>query len=746
MRKCPACGSSSTHTATFCGSCGGALNETSKPAPANPKPAEKTFANGRYRTIRLLGEGGSKIVYLAEDTVLGRKIAFCLIKTTSLDAAGRTRLEHEARAMAELGDHPHIVSVYDLGREGNAPFIVMQFMAGGSVDWLLKRSHNNHLPVPDALRIADEVCQALEDAHSRGVIHRDVKPASVFLTEDGTSKLGDFGLALGRDVSRITMAGMMVGTASYMSPEQASGRDVGPQSDLHSLGAMLYEMLSGRPPFVSQDLATIVTQLLTADPRPPGRHNPMVVHELDDLVLRLLAKNLYDRPRNASSVLAELRAISSQPSTIEAPASTVVLERPDLGAAASPDGMVSILFSDIENSTAMTERLGDLRAREIIHDHNAIIDRLTRRAFGHVVKTMGDGFMISFASARHALECAISIRREMTAYSAGQAEWPLRVRIGLHVGGPLREGGGDFFGTMVNMAARIGAKAESGQILVSATLKEVTETLGEFSFGQARDLELKGFAGLHRVFEVRWRPDGATRSIVQPAPTGAYAQVERTRRLRGGNTVLTRRDSVTRRRLRWRTPAIAVAAFVLLFAAAYAAATYEQQRIEGTLAALHESANALKQERAADEAQAAKREKELQAALAVQRRQALADQAHRAEMARLRVDAQRAAAARAQEQARAAERDRENVLAAQRRLLQAQRQEAEREDTERQMGAAGAALGGLIGGSTSRPTAAQNSAVGSTFGAVMGGLLGTAITAPQAPAAAPTPGATQMGQ
>src|SRR5262249_40680281 len=154
-----------------------------------------------------------------------------------------------------------------------------------------------------------EVCRALEHAHARGIIHRDVKPSNVFLGADGTAKLGDFGLALTRDPSRLTVEGMMVGTVAYMAPEQALGRPPDPRSDLYALGAMLYEMVAGRPPFLGDDALAIVSQHLNTAPVAPSWHNAEVPRGLEALILQLLAKTPDERPASAAAVREALTGV-----------------------------------------------------------------------------------------------------------------------------------------------------------------------------------------------------------------------------------------------------------------------------------------------------------------------------------------------------------------------------------------------------------------------------------------------------
>src|SRR5687768_1390016 len=190
-----------------------------------------SFAAGRYKVQRLIGHGGQKQVYLARDTHLDRDVVISLLKTEQLDQSSVARLRREAQTMGRLAGHPHIVTVHDIGEEGGRPYIVSEYIEGGSVADLLKRSDKNRLPLEEATRIAEQVCQSLAYAHSQGIVHRDLKPANVWLTQDRKAMLGDFGLAVGLDLSRITTEGVIVGTALYMSPEQILGRQAEPQSD-----------------------------------------------------------------------------------------------------------------------------------------------------------------------------------------------------------------------------------------------------------------------------------------------------------------------------------------------------------------------------------------------------------------------------------------------------------------------------------------------------------------------------------
>jgi class 3 adenylate cyclase/tetratricopeptide (TPR) repeat protein/DNA polymerase III delta prime subunit len=312
---CATCGRHNPAGARFCRGCGASLQGDHPVLPAEDGDIEGApvrVGGGRYAVQRYLGEGGRKRVYVARDTMLDRDVALAIVKTTGLDEMGRLRVHREAQAMARLGDHPHIVTVHDIGEERGEPYIVSQYMAGGALETLLEEAPGRRLDLSTALEVADGVCQALEHAHRHGIVHRDLKPANVFLTEEGTAKLGDFGLAFSLERSRVTQAGVIVGTVSYMAPEQALGHQPGPAADLYSLGAMLYEMVAGRPPFVGDDVVSVISQHQNAEPVAPSWHDAYVPKELEDVILELLAKSPEERP-DAPATREKLAAVDPNP-------------------------------------------------------------------------------------------------------------------------------------------------------------------------------------------------------------------------------------------------------------------------------------------------------------------------------------------------------------------------------------------------------------------------------------------------
>jgi hypothetical protein len=307
---CPKCGHVNPQSAKFCEKCAQPLVEA--PTPSRPPSSQPTsFAGGRYQVKKFLGEGGKKKVYLAHDTLLDRDVAFALIKTEKLDDNARKRINREARAMGKLGDHPNIVTVHDIGEQEGQPYIVIPYMAGGDVEGLIEKAPEHRLSLDKVIDITKCICKGLEFAHSKGIIHRDLKPGNVWLSADGTAKIGDFGLAVAIDLSRLTQSGMMVGTVSYMPPEQAMGGKVTEQADLYSLGAMLYEMVTGRPPFVGDDSVSIIGQHINTPPVSPTWHRADLPPALEALITQLLEKDPGKRPESATVVLQALESIEA---------------------------------------------------------------------------------------------------------------------------------------------------------------------------------------------------------------------------------------------------------------------------------------------------------------------------------------------------------------------------------------------------------------------------------------------------
>jgi eukaryotic-like serine/threonine-protein kinase len=282
---------------------------------------------GRYRLERSLGHGGMATVHLGHDETLGRDVAIKrLSEALSGDEVFRERFMREARTAAGLS-HPNIVGVFDVGEEDGIPYIVMECVAGRTLAELLAE----HGPL-DPDRTVDlilQACAGLEHAHAAGLVHRDIKPQNLLVRDDDTLKIVDFGIARPVDGTQLTLAGTILGTAAYLAPEQALGERVTAAADLYSLGAVTYELLSGRPPYEFESLAELPVK--QREGPPPAIDG--VSEELEDAVRRCLAPDPADRPRSAAALAHELAQASPESPTeplpaAEATAATQVISRP----------------------------------------------------------------------------------------------------------------------------------------------------------------------------------------------------------------------------------------------------------------------------------------------------------------------------------------------------------------------------------------------------------------------------------
>ena len=262
-----------------------------------------TLFDGRYRIVRKLGSGGMADVYLAEDEELGRRVAIKILNDRHAnDESFVERFRREAKNAAGLS-HPNIVSIYDRGEAEGTYYIAMEYLDGRSLKELVVA--RGPLPIGDAIEFTRQVLGALRFAHRKGVVHRDIKPHNVMADADGRLKVTDFGIARA-GVSQMTEAGSIIGTAQYLSPEQARGAAVDQRSDLYSVGILLYEMLTGTVPFTGDSPVEIAMKHLSDTPRPPSLERPDIPPDLDMIVLRALAKSPDDRFQTAEEMAAEL--------------------------------------------------------------------------------------------------------------------------------------------------------------------------------------------------------------------------------------------------------------------------------------------------------------------------------------------------------------------------------------------------------------------------------------------------------
>jgi eukaryotic-like serine/threonine-protein kinase len=290
------------------------------PSDFPPLKSRDARSDGRYGLQKRIGSGGMAEVYLAHDRELDRDVAFKrLWEHYAQDEEVVERFEREARSAASL-NHPNIAAVYDRGKtEDGSYYIVMELVSGGNLkERILK---DGPLPASKTAELGLQVAQALRAAHERGVIHRDIKPQNVLLTESGQAKVTDFGIARAAAASTVTKSGFVLGTAYYLSPEQALGHPASPRSDLYSLGVVLYEMLTGELPHDAETQVGIVMKHVSGQLRPPKELNREVPEELNGVVVRLLARDPEDRYQDAAELIKDLERVplEESPAAVLAP-------------------------------------------------------------------------------------------------------------------------------------------------------------------------------------------------------------------------------------------------------------------------------------------------------------------------------------------------------------------------------------------------------------------------------------------
>src|SRR3954447_1465691 len=280
--------------------------------------------SGRYELGELIGYGGMAEVHLGRDLRLNRDVAIKVLRADlARDPSFLNRFRREAHSAAGL-NHPSIVSVYDTGEDAGPdgtpqPFIVMEYVHGRTLRDIVKSE--GRLPVRRAMEIVAEVCSALDFSHRNGIIHRDVKPANVMITPQGAVKVMDFGIAraVADNAATVTQTANVIGTAQYLSPEQARGESVDARSDVYSTGCLLYELITGVPPFQGDSPVAVAYQHVRENPVVPSARNPELPRVLDSIVMKSLAKNQQNRYQSTGEMEEDLqRALANQPVRAEA--------------------------------------------------------------------------------------------------------------------------------------------------------------------------------------------------------------------------------------------------------------------------------------------------------------------------------------------------------------------------------------------------------------------------------------------
>ncbi|MEW5976095.1 MAG: protein kinase [Acidobacteriota bacterium] len=271
---------------------------------------------GRYEIVGELGRGAMGIVYRARDPVIGRFVAIKTVRLGDFSAPNqleelKARLIREAQSAGSLS-HPNIITVFDVGEEDGLSYIAMELVEGVSLEQMLEEGHL--FSERQLVSIAEQVADALGYAHAQNIVHRDIKPANIMLTREGRVKVADFGIAKVGS-SRLTQTGMLLGSPSYMAPEHFLGKELDGRSDIFALGVVLYELITGQPPFVGDNLGTLSYKIVHEDPAPLLQMKPGVSPELNDIVMRMLSRNPSERFQDAQQVCQALARLKDQSSS-----------------------------------------------------------------------------------------------------------------------------------------------------------------------------------------------------------------------------------------------------------------------------------------------------------------------------------------------------------------------------------------------------------------------------------------------
>ncbi len=502
----------------------------------------------RYEITRLLGEGGMGKVYVAVQSSVDREVALKVLHPESLKDSKRVaRFYREAKAASQL-NNPHVVRLYDFGVDDDTdmPFIAMELLHGQTLEDRL----NNGGPVSphEAMDLFKQIAQALAEAEPLKLVHRDLKPENIFLTTlpggETFVKVMDFGIAKmdsSSDTGQLTATGIVVGTPTYMAPEQISGKDVDSRTDIYALGCILHEMLTGSPPYEAKDMMAVlmahIQQPIPALPDPLACGIPPIP-ELVSLYEAMLQKKISKRPVNVADFIdrinqtTEALVTSLEEVTVRTPLGPPTVPRKKRTVSGeAPMGLVTLVFTDIEHSTELWEASSQMM-EEALETHQDVMRDLIEEHMGYEVKTEGDAFMVAFASPVRAVNWCIAAQRALQSAPWSEAllarpeacEAPgirgLRVRMGVHLGEPLcrtdpTTGRMDYFGPSVNRAARVASAAHGGQILVTGTVWDTVHETVEASANDLGQHRLKGLEHVQHLVEVKVE-DFSDRSFPPP--------------------------------------------------------------------------------------------------------------------------------------------------------------------------------------------------------------------------------------
>jgi len=481
---------------------------------------------GRFEIKRRLGKGGMGIVYLARDTTLDTEVVLKLLLPHMTAGGDIDRFKRELLVARRIS-HPAVCRLFDIHEEAGFHFISMEYIPGKTLEDVIR--DEAPLEAERALRLILAALEGIAAAHDIDIIHRDLKPGNIMVSGDDKVSILDFGLSKALDLASITVTNVRVGTVQYMSPEVFQNNEANRQSDLYSLGVVLYECLTKHLPFKGYDMVTIGRAAAAGNWLPPRLVNPDIPQVVERLMSRALEPSLHKRFKSTgefkqavNAVLAEIAPEKEAPPADDRESRISDSVKEVFGNPSYSEVLrarvrnTTILFSDIVAITEYFDKHGDVSGTKRIQCQNDLLFPVVQRYKGEVIKTVGDAIMACFDTAEDGVGAAIGMQRALERYneSVEKTDEKLNVRIGLNSGESIFESR-DIFGDVVNVAARICAQARGGQILISSATRSALHPERHPTTFHSK-VSLKGKSIPQKLYAVHWHPELAE----EPEPTG----------------------------------------------------------------------------------------------------------------------------------------------------------------------------------------------------------------------------------
>jgi serine/threonine protein kinase len=473
---------------------------------------------GRFKLEKKLGEGSTGTVFLAHDGLLRTKVALRVLNPNLTEGAAFERISREVLLARQIS-HPGISRIFDLHQEKDIFFVTMEYIEGATLDSVVAAC--KVIPALQAARLADEIAKALGAAHESNMVHGGLTMSNIVLREEGKVSVLDFGLSSTRDLAGTTGARAPAETIHYMAPEVLSGQPATVQSDIYSLGVILYRCVTGRYPFQGKHIIQITDAVLEGRAVSPCLFNPDVPPALEKVITMAMAVDLKTRYQTASGFRKWLAPVlpsgDSSGKSDEEALSHLLQADIDQGEQETPAERreiktqliqirdATILLSDIIGITPYFESHGDIAGRKKIQKHNELLFPVIQRHHGAVIKTIGDAIMAHFESPDDGVEAAMEMQQvlDATSRSLVDADDKILIRIGLHSGRTIFEKQ-DAFGDAVNVASRICSKAGAGEILISSSTHDKLGRMRDFTRFHSKT-SLKGKTDEYSLFIVGWK-------------------------------------------------------------------------------------------------------------------------------------------------------------------------------------------------------------------------------------------------